>query len=42
MDQAYEEARIQIEERTVDENLAFLFPLGLHKHQPLFMRIDAD
>ena len=42
MDQAYEEARIQIEKSTVGENLSFLFPLGLHKHQPLFLRIDAD
>ena len=42
MNQTEEEARTQIKESTVDGNLAFLFPLGLHKHQPLFMRIDTD
>ena len=41
MNQTYEEARIQIEESTVGENLSFLFPLGLYKNQPLFMRIDT-
>ena len=42
MDSIYEEAQKQIGKNTIEENLEFLFPLGLHKNQPLFMRIDAD
>ena len=42
MNSIYEEAQKQIGKNTIEENLEFLFPLGLHKHQPLFMRIDTD